>query len=714
MEDFRIVRDDRCYPVGTAVVEGGVHFSIVSQEEDCSLVLYRAGRRAPVKKIPFPKEGRIGDVWSMTVTGDLHDIEYCFEINGQLTEDPFGRHFTGREIWGSEKHLGKVLRASLPEEDYDWEGDEPPQIPYQDCILYRLHPRGFTKHPSSKVKERGTFAGIIEKIPYLAELGVTTIELMPSIEFQEVMSLPKELYPPIARKTDRSVPGRDEQAAAVAERTEKAAVVSEQTGAVAVQAEQAGAVAVQSEQAGGVAVQNEQAGAVAGRAEKRKRGREEQEPPLQPSGKLNYWGFIPGLYLAPKASYCSGKEKHPEREFKDLVKALHKAGMELVMDLFFTGEERETFILEVLRTWAREYHVDGFHLIGAAPCRLVGQDPYLSRVKLWAQSWEGVPGGRHRHLAEYNEGFAIDMKRFLKGDEGQLNALAFRIRYNPKDRGQINYMANINSFTLLDNVSYDVKHNEANGENNLDGSDYNYSWNCGVEGPSRKKKVVEMRRRLLRASYLLLFLSQGTPLLMAGDEFGNSQNGNNNPYCQDNEVSWLNWKLTETNKELLEFVKKIIRFRKAHPMFHLPQEPRIMDYLSYGQPDVSYHGIKAWCPEFENFRRQLGVLYCGRYAKRTDGSWDDHFYVAYNMHWEPHEFSLPNPPKGQRWHIAIDTGADAVGGIYPQGEEVLLERQKHHMVGARTIIVFVGKKVADQTSAEEGTSTARSKKKKEA
>lgn len=684
MEDFRIVKDDRCYPVGTAVVEGGVHFSIVSQEEDCNLVLYRAGRKAPVQKIPFPKEGRIGDVWSMTVTGDLHDIEYCFEINGQLTEDPFGRHFTGREIWGSEEHLGKVLRASLPEETYDWEGDEPPQIPYQNCIIYRLHPRGFTKHPSSKVKERGTFAGIIEKIPYLAELGVTTIELMPSIEFQEVMAQPKELYPPIVRKSDRSVPGRKGQTAAVTGQTEQTAAV---TG------------------------QDEQAAAAPHRREQREAGTE--KPLLQPSGKLNYWGFIPGLYLAPKASYCSGKEKHPEREFKDLVKALHKAGMELVMDLFFTGEERETFILEVLRTWAREYHVDGFHLIGAVPCRLLGQDPYLSRVKLWAQSWDGVPGGRYRHLAEYNEGFAIDMKRFLKGDEDRLGALAFRIRYNPKDRGQINYMANINSFTLLDNVCYDVKHNEANGENNLDGSDYNHSWNCGVEGPSRKKKVVEMRRRLLRASYLLLFLSQGTPLLMAGDEFGNSQNGNNNPYCQDNEISWLNWKLTETNKELLAFVKKIIRFRKAHPMFHLPQEPRIMDYLSYGQPDVSYHGIKAWCPEFENFRRQLGVLYCGRYAKLADGREDDHFYVAYNMHWEPHEFSLPNPPKGQRWHIAIDTGADAVGGIYPQGEEVLLERQKHHMVGARTIIVFVGKKAADLASAEESTSAARSKKKKE-
>ena len=629
MEDLRIVRDDRCYPVGTAVVEGGVHFSIVSQGEECSLVLYQAGRKAPVQKILFPKEGRVGDVWSMTVNGDFQGIEYCFEIDGQLTEDPFGRHFSGREVWGSDKHLGKVLKASIPEEHYDWEGDVPPQIPYQDCIVYRLHPRGFTKHPSSGVKERGTFAGIMEKIPYLVELGVTTVELLPSIEFQEVMAQPKERLPDIYRS-------RVQQAAEAQPK--------------------------------------------------------EEETTLQPSGKLNYWGCSPGLYMAPKAAYWAGKEEHPAREFKDLVKALHKAGLELVMDLFFTGEERETFILEVLRTWAREYHVDGFHLIGAAPCRLLGQDPYLSRVKLWAQSWDGVQGGRYRHLADYNEGFSIDMRRFLKGDEDQVGPLAFRIRHNPQDRGVINYMANINSFTLMDNVCYDVKHNEANGEENRDGSDYNYSWNCGVEGPSRKKKVAGMRRRLLKASYLLLFLSQGTPLLMAGDEFGNSQNGNNNPYCQDNEISWLNWKQAESNKDLLDFVKQIIRFRKAHPMFHLPQEPKILDYLSCGQPDVSYHGVKAWCPEFDHFRRQLGVLYCGRYAKLADGSLDDHFFVAYNMHWESHEFSLPNLPKGQYWHIAIDTGADGTGGIYPQGEEILLEKQKHYRVGARTIMVFVGKK----------------------
>ena len=183
-----------------------------------------------------------------------------------------------------------------------------------------------------------------------------------------------------------------------------------------------------------------------------------------------------------------------------------------------------------------------------------------------------------------------------------------RSRRNPAEYAVVNYMANTNGFTLMDAVSYDRKHNEKNGEENRDGSDYNYSWNCGAEGPTRKKKIVELRKQLIKNAYLLLFLSQGVPLLMAGDEFGNSQDGNNNAYCQDNAVSWLNWKLLETHKDQVEFVKRLIAFRKSHKMFHMDREPRIMDYKSCGRPDVTYHGENAWKPEFENFRRQFGIL----------------------------------------------------------------------------------------------------------
>ena len=268
--------------------------------------------------------------------------------------------------------------------------------------------------------------------------------------------------------------------------------------------------------------------------------------------------------------------------------------------------------------------------------------------------------------------------------------LAFRTRRNPAGYGVINYMANTNGFSMMDMVSYDTRHNEENGEKNQDGSPYNYSWNCGVEGPTKRKKVMELRKKQLRNAFLLLLLSQGTPLIMAGDEFGNSQSGNNNAYCQDNEVSWLNWNLVRTNQDILEFVKAVIAFRKAHPVFHMPKEPKIMDYLACGFPDVSYHGVKAWCPEFDNFRRQLGIFYCGEYGKRPDGTPDNNFYVAYNMHWEPHEFDLPNLPKKERWHVAFHTDKTDEKGIYPEGKEHQAEG-KRFLVPPRSIVVLVGK-----------------------
>ena len=258
----------------------------------------------------------------------------------------------------------------------------------------------------------------------------------------------------------------------------------------------------------------------------------------------------------------------------------------------------------------------------------------------------------------------------------------------------LNFMAVTNGFTMMDMVSYDQKHNEANGENNRDGSDYNYSWNCGAEGHVRKKKIQELRSRQLRNAMLLLFLSQGTPVLLAGDEFGNSQNGNNNAYCQDNEISWLNWNLNKWDQALLDFVKHVIAFRKAHPVFHMKQEPRVMDYLACGHPDISYHGVNAWQPEFENFRRQIGILYCGAYAKKPNGENDDFFFVIFNMHWEPHSFALPNLPKNLVWSLAFDTSDSAAGGYYEEGQERQILNQKNYMVPSRSVLVFQGKKKA--------------------
>ncbi len=269
----------------------------------------------------------------------------------------------------------------------------------------------------------------------------------------------------------------------------------------------------------------------------------------------------------------------------------------------------------------------------------------------------------------------------------------YRIRRNEPGYGVINYMANTNGFTMMDMVTYDRKHNEANGEDGRDGTDYNYSWNCGVEGPSRKKKIVDMRKQQIRNAMLFLFLSQGTPLLLAGDEYGNSKSGNNNSYCQDNEISWINWNQTKTNEDILDFTRHAIAFRKAHPMLCGKQALRAADYKACGYPDISYHGVKAWYPEFENFRRQLGILYCGSYAKREDGSQDDFIFVLYNMHWDRHTFGLPNLPKNFRWHVAADTAKADVNGFYETGAEPILEDQKVYLVEGRSIAVLLGKAV---------------------
>lgn len=613
------------YPLGVTQEADGVRILVQGRAKEVCLLLYRPGEKTPCEKIPFDPKYRMGDVWELALDRtDFASFEYNFMIDGKIVADPNARVITGREKWADRKRAGKPVRGRTLSEEFDWEDDVNPETPYAETILYKLHVRGFTAHASSGVSARGTYAGVVGKIPYLKDLGITAVELMPVTEFDEIMM---------------SASGS---------------------------------------------------------------GFHDAKP--EPTGYLNYWGYGPSYLYAVKSAYASHGEMSAECEFKTLVKELHKAGIECIPEIYFTGKELPGEILSVLRYWAEEYHVDGFHLSGFPDLSLAAEDPFLRRTKLFAENWnevmnrrpkqgyitpgDGVVSVEEKNLAEYNMQFMEDMRRFLKGDEGILSAFEFRNRRNPAEYAVINYMANTNGFTLMDAVSYDRKHNEKNGEENRDGSDYNYSWNCGAEGPTRKKKIVELRKQLLKNAYLLLFLSQGVPLLMAGDEFGNSQDGNNNAYCQDNAVSWLNWKLLETHKDQVDFVKRLIAFRKAHKMFHMDREPRIMDYKSCGRPDVSYHGENAWKPEFENFRRQFGILYWGAYAKRSDGSDDANFYVAYNMHWEPHMFGLPHLPKGARWRVICSTADPDVEDIPADGTGETLKNQMMLAVPPRGIMIL--------------------------
>ncbi|MDO4295349.1 MAG: alpha-amylase family glycosyl hydrolase [bacterium] len=610
------------YPEGLTQTEDKVHFTVVTSGKQVKLCLFEEGEEKAFCTLPFPKEAKFGNLWSAFLPKDgLDNLEYAYEIDGVCMPDACARRYRGRETWGDAVQAKNPARSVICFEEFDWEGDQKPNTPFRDTVVYKCHVRGFTAHSSSQVEHKATFAGITEKIPYLKALGVTALELMPMIEFEEVMM-------------------------------------------------------------------------------QERRGQTKSYRSQETDGRLNYWGYVAGAYFAPKSSYSS-EPRNPEREFKTLVKTLHKNGMELYIDLFFTGQERPAQVLDILRFWVREYHVDGIHMVGFVPEAMVGEDACLCQTKLFYSNWNAVRDGEERHLAEYNDGFQNALRCFLKGDEDKVGSLAMYVRRNPAEHAVINFMANNNGFTMMDLVSYDQKHNEENGENNQDGSMYNYSWNCGVEGETRKKKVLELRRKQLRNAFALLFLSQGTPLLLAGDEFGNSKKGNNNSYCQDNEVSWLDWKLLEKNADIYEFVSKLIAFRKEHPVLHQEKEAKMMDYLACGCPDVSYHGVKAWCPEYDYFRRQLGVMYCGEYAQKSDGSKDAYLFVAYNSHWEPHEFALPNLPRKMKWHIAINTDDAKNNGMYPEGKEPLVKKQKQFMVPARSILVFLSKAVTESEKEKE-------------
>lgn len=616
----KITRIEPGYPLmpGANRVEASYNFAVETADNtEASLLLYRKRSKEPTQVIPFTEGIRIGNISALCLKDFIpEDYEYNFCIDGQVVQDPCAYGIRGREQFGASadrEDAHKVRCGFLSEEAYDWEEDAGPAIAYEEMILYKLHVRGYTKQARLPAKKRGTFSGLIEMIPYLRELGINAVELMPAYEFMEI--------PPMKQNTG---------------------MVS--------------------------------------------RKREE---------KINFWGYQPGFYFAPKRAYCAGAE--PQREFRDLVKALHKAGIECIMEFYFSKETNPFMILRILQFWKLYYHVDGFHLLGdGVPVNLLLKDGVLSKTKLMLTNvpvWE-IPEERNssgRYLAEYHPGFLQDMRRFLKSDEETVQGAAYRVKENFNTHAAIHYMACQDGFTLADMVSYNYKHNEDNGEDNQDGTSYNFSWNCGVEGPSRKAAVRQIRERQMRNAFLMLLLSQGVPMIYGGDEIANSQNGNNNAYCQDNPIGWIDWKGLKKNEKLLQFVKDAVAFRKAHPVLHQGRELKGVDYLTKGFPDISFHGERAWYCSYENTSRLLGVMYCGAYVQKTDGTPDDHIYAAYNFHWETRKIALPNLPEGAAWKKVIDTSASSGEGVFHESEE---EYKKTIEIRPRTIVVLLGRQEA--------------------
>lgn len=378
---------------------------------------------------------------------------------------------------------------------------------------------------------------------------------------------------------------------------------------------------------------------------------------------LNYWGYKKGFYYAPKAAYSAGED--PCLEMKQLVKACHEKHMELIMQFYFPGDILENQIVPILEYWAEEYHIDGFWLLaGHININIIKNSPILADTKLifrdFADAGEEqsqMSASGDKRLCIYREDTLKDYRRFIKGEEHTIESVMYHFRKNGRRVAYLNSIADYQGFRLADMVAYDYKHNEANGEHNLDGCNYNYSWNCGEEGPTDNDAIQKLRMRQMKNAMSLVLLSQGTPYIFMGDEIGHSQKGNNNPYNQDNDISWVNWQLLQTNRELFTFVKELISYRKAHPILHMEEAFSGNDFLGCGYPDLSFHGLEVYRPLTEPYRRELGIMLCGQYARRN-GEEDKMIYIACNMHSVPHTFMLPLLEKELVWKPVICTASE--------------------------------------------------------
>ena len=625
----------------TDVRKDGILFSaVVPEGKTASLLLYEKGSEEVRCEIPFPEEPTLGRVYAMLVSGiPAQRLEYNYRIGGKVVTDPSAQIVSGLERYGSLKARREhQIRGGFLNRAFDWGPEEKRlRIPYSESVFYELHVRGFTKSRTSKVKNRGTFLGITEKIPYLKQLGVTALMLMPCYEFDEV--LPDTSHSGWRPEGLREmVAGASLPPSALASLPQSAAVRTQQT-----------------------------------------------EPEEY---RINYWGFGPGWLFAPKRSYCATDA--PADEFRTMVRLLHEAGIEVIMEMSCPEGTDPAYMQACLLWWREIYHVDGFLMLASQDdVNAVAKSPALSDVKLLSDYFDTqrmYPKGRpyrFRNLAEYNVGFRYDARRFLKGDSDCLQSFVARCRYNPKDAGVVNAIAGHDGFTLFDLVSYNDKHNEANGENNRDGAANEYSWNCGVEGVSRKREIMRLRLRQMKNALALVMLSQGTPLICAGDEMLNSQNGNTNPYCIDSELTWVQWASTKDAEQLREYVMELIAFRRQHPLLHQKVE---LTGSSLGGffPDFSCHGSNAWFASFDQQERSVGMMYCAQdpdremlYRKETQRrkedrkkrggrkspenevyAGDSYLYVAYNLHWEKRQLALPYLPSGREWHVVIDTSID--------------------------------------------------------
>lgn len=659
---------------GACVASNGVSFTINSHGATrCTLLLFKPQAPKPYARIPFPDSYRIGDTYSMLVYDIKPDeFEYAFSFDGpyepakgllfneeNVLLDPYSRAVTGQRKWGEKPEGGKDFeyRARVVKSSFDWGNIKQLEQPFEDLVIYEIHVRGYTKDKSSGVSAPGTFAGLKDKIPYLKDLGINEVELMPIFEFDEMES---------ARVVD----------------------------------------GVQLYNYWGYNTVSFFAPNTSYAFNEEHNHEGDELKSLIKALKENGIEVILDVVFNHTAE---GNEMGPCFSFKGIDNNVYYMLTPDAHYYNFSGCGNvmncnhpvvRNFIIDCLRHWAIEYRVDGFRfdlasILGrdqnGAPManppilESLAFDPVLGKMKLIAEAWDA--GGLYQvgsfpswnRWAEWNGRYRDDMRSFLKGDDGMAGNAITRITgsrdlYSPESRGHkasVNFLTCHDGFTLYDLYSYNEKHNEKNGWNNTDGDNNGHSWNCGAEGETDDPNVNGLRRRLIKNAFAALLCSRGPAMFFAGDEFCNTQFGNNNAYCQDNIISWLDWSRLEEFKEIHDFVRHMIQFRKEHPILRKMTKPSSCQF-----PEISVHNGTPFNASTDYKTKLIGIMYAGRNEEDTE---DDIVFYCMNAYWEPLVMQLPVLPNGKHWHVDTNTNAE-----YFDGEDFT---EKTELLGVNTIRV---------------------------
>lgn len=659
---------------GACEASNGVSFTINSHGATrCTLLLFKPQASKPYARIPFPDSYRIGDTYSMLVYDIKPDeFEYAFSFDGpyepakgllfneeNVLLDPYSRAVTGQRKWGEKPEGGKDFeyRARVVKSSFDWGNIKQLEQPFEDLVIYETHVRGYTKDKSSGVSAPGTFAGLKDKIPYLKDLGINAVELMPIFEFDEMES---------ARVVD----------------------------------------GVQLYNYWGYNTVSFFAPNTSYAFNEEHNHEGDELKSLIKALKENGIEVILDVVFNHTAE---GNEMGPCFSFKGIDNNVYYMLTPDAHYYNFSGCGNvmncnhpvvRSFIIDCLRHWAIEYRVDGFRfdlasILGrdqnGAPManppilESLAFDPVLGKMKLIAEAWDA--GGLYQvgsfpswnRWAEWNGRYRDDMRSFLKGDDGMAGNAITRITgsrdlYSPESRGHkasVNFMTCHDGFTLYDLYSYNEKHNEKNGWNNTDGDNNGHSWNCGAEGETDDPNVNGLRRRLIKNAFAALLCSRGPAMFFAGDEFCNTQFGNNNAYCQDNIISWLDWSRLEEFKEIHDFVRHMIQFRKEHPILRKMTKPSSCQF-----PEISVHNGTPFNASTDYKTKLIGIMYAGRNEEDTE---DDIVFYCMNAYWEPLVMQLPVLPNGKHWHVDTNTNAE-----YFDGEDFTA---KTELLGVNTIRV---------------------------